>query len=142
MEHKEAKSYGIIPVYQNAEGNYLIPVVKNKLGHWGLPKGTPEEGETPLQAAHRETFEETGVKDIKVINHDAIEEKYSFELHGVFYDKTNHYYFGFIDEIPDSSKIDSLDIKWVDINEASDYLTHEAVKNVVTELRRRIKNGQ
>jgi predicted NUDIX family NTP pyrophosphohydrolase len=36
-------------------GNY------NRLAPWGIPKGLPDEGETLVQAAVRETLEETGV---------------------------------------------------------------------------------
>ncbi|GEM_PF-343490 len=31
-------------------------------GHWDLPKGGADPGETPLQAALRETYEETGLR--------------------------------------------------------------------------------
>lgn len=37
-------------------GNY------NRRSPWGIPKGSPDPGETLEQAARRETWEETGVK--------------------------------------------------------------------------------
>lgn len=36
-------------------------------GHWDLPKGHIEKGETPEEAAIREIFEETGIKDVEFI---------------------------------------------------------------------------
>lgn len=36
-------------------GNY------NKRAPWSIPKGLPEQGETPESAARRETLEETGI---------------------------------------------------------------------------------
>ena len=49
-----------------------VLLVKNRLrkeykeyydsGFWGFPKGHMEEGESPLNAAEREVFEETGFK--------------------------------------------------------------------------------
>ena len=49
-----------------------VLLVKNRLrkeykeyydsGFWGFPKGHMEEGESPLKAAEREVFEETGFK--------------------------------------------------------------------------------
>lgn len=40
----------------HASGNY------NRHKPWSIPKGMPDEGETPEQAARRETREETGVQ--------------------------------------------------------------------------------
>lgn len=44
------------------EGKLLLVKVKNLLGEvrWTFPKGHPEQGETPLEAALREVEEETG----------------------------------------------------------------------------------
>lgn len=61
-------SYGIIPVYKK-DGDYYILCVKNhKSGDWGLPKGTPEGDEKPLETAKRELREETGIEDIEIIS--------------------------------------------------------------------------
>lgn len=46
-------------VVRDDEGNMLL-ICRN--GRWDLPKGKVESGETLLQAALRETLEETGVK--------------------------------------------------------------------------------
>ena len=42
-------------------------------GFWGFPKGHMEEGESPLKAAEREVFEETGFK-VKSITEKPIAE--------------------------------------------------------------------
>ena len=44
----------------NADAELLLCHVTGQ-GHWDLPKGGIDEGETPLQAALRETREETGL---------------------------------------------------------------------------------
>ncbi len=37
-------------------------------GHWDFPKGNIEKGEKPEEAARREIFEETGIKDIEFLS--------------------------------------------------------------------------
>lgn len=46
-----------------ADGRFVLTARRNFKGdlHWGLPKGTIEEGETHEQAALREANEETGL---------------------------------------------------------------------------------
>jgi predicted NUDIX family NTP pyrophosphohydrolase len=46
---------GLEVLLVHPSGNY------NRKAPWGIPKGEPNEGETPEQAARRETLEETGV---------------------------------------------------------------------------------
>jgi len=41
-------------------------ILKSHKGYWDLPKGKLDAGETAKQAALRETFEETGIKDIEL----------------------------------------------------------------------------
>ncbi len=47
---------------------------------WGAPKGHLEPGETPLQAATRETLEETGIDDLHVVA--GFHREFSYEVTG------------------------------------------------------------
>jgi len=78
-----------------------VLLVKNRLrkeykeyydsGFWGFPKGHMEEGESPLDAAEREVFEETGFK-VKCISEKPIaESRYTIE-YGENIDKTVWFY--------------------------------------------------
>ena len=53
---KHEKSCGIVVFKDNK-----ILLVHHNLGHWGMPKGHVELGETDIDAAMREVFEETGI---------------------------------------------------------------------------------
>ena len=50
---------------KNPKGEYLF--IK-RFGIWDLPKGKIEKGESPQQAAIREVEEETGIKNLTIVN--------------------------------------------------------------------------
>ena len=47
--------------------NQEIAIVNQNHNSWSLPKGHVDKGETILDAAIREIYEETGIKDLKLI---------------------------------------------------------------------------
>lgn len=65
----------------------------NKKKYFFLPGGLIEKGETAVQAAQRETFEETGYK-IEVLPHVCITRDYRFEWNGQVYDCTTQFFAG------------------------------------------------
>lgn len=135
MRKIETRSYGVIPVFKNKDGFYILLVKNSKGGHWGLPKGTPEKDEKPIDTAKRELFEETGIKDIDIKIETTFEEKYDFGRNDFIYSKTNTYYLGFVNEMTKGNQLDEIDeLKWVKIDEAQNTLTHQAAIGVVGEL--------
>ena len=59
------RSYGIIPIAFPAAGGPLFLILR-AYSKWDFPKGGPEAGETPLQAARRELEEETGIREFEL----------------------------------------------------------------------------
>lgn len=62
----------VVAVILNSGGQVLVG--RNKRhgpGHWQLPQGGIERGESPLQAVHREIEEETGLERLEVLGRTA-----------------------------------------------------------------------
>ena len=55
---------GIVPARR--DGNGWKVLVLHARGEWDFPKGRIEDGEMPLEAAFRETREETGITDLEL----------------------------------------------------------------------------
>lgn len=56
-------------------------LLMHRLGHWDLPKGKMEKGETEQQSAVREVQEETGISDIRL--HEKLVDTYhTYEQNG------------------------------------------------------------
>ena len=60
---RKTKSAG--GVVQNPQGEVLV--VNQNNDSWSLPKGHIDEGETALEAAKREIFEESGVSELVLV---------------------------------------------------------------------------
>ena len=135
MKQVKTKSYGIIPIFKNENGFYILLVKNSKSGHWGLPKGTPQKDEKPIDTARRELFEETGIKNIDIETETTFEEKYNFQQDNIFYSKINTYYPGFVNAMTEGDQLDEIDeLKWIRIDEAKNTLTHQSAVDVVIKL--------
>ena len=65
MKTERAESFGGVVHRQTADGPEVIVVGRQDPGIWGLPKGTPNPGESMEQTALREVREETGL-DVEI----------------------------------------------------------------------------
>ena len=59
------KSIGAI-IFRREDGRIKFLLLKYRDGHWSFPKGHIEKDETEEQTLYRETFEETGIKNLKI----------------------------------------------------------------------------
>ena len=94
---KEEISAGIILFNNNERRKFLLLNYPSK--HWDFVKGKMEEGETFHETALRETNEETGIKDVELLDGFKEEIEYYFRANNqdihkkvIFFSRKNKNY--------------------------------------------------
>ncbi len=60
----------------------LVLIVNQNGDSWSLPKGHIDKGESPIQAARREIYEESGISDIKLLKKLGAYKRYKIGKNG------------------------------------------------------------
>ena len=117
-----------------------ILIVKNKRGDspedgmswWGYPKGHLDDEETPIKAAEREVYEETGFKVSAVGNKPIAESRYEIKKHGEPVKKTVWFYEMNVVESFSKEPDDEIEeIAIVPFEEAFELLAYEEDKKIL-----------
>ena len=90
MKVERAVSAGGVVVREGDRGPEVVICGRDSDGVWGLPKGTPDAGESLEEAAIREVSEETGLQ-VKIVKKIGVVE-YWFSSDGVRYHKWVHHF--------------------------------------------------
>lgn len=90
MPVEKAVSAGGIVYRSGPNGLEVVICGRDADGIWGLPKGTPDGGETLEETAVREVTEETGL-DVRIVDKVGVVE-YWFARDGTRYHKWVHHY--------------------------------------------------
>jgi 8-oxo-dGTP pyrophosphatase MutT (NUDIX family) len=107
-------------------------LLRDPYGNWGLPKGHLEEGESPAEAARRETAEESGLADlilhgpIKIID-------WHFRFRGRYIHKFCHF---FLFESPGGEVVPQADegitdYRWLGLEEALETLSYDNARGML-----------
>jgi len=104
---------------------------ESKKEYWGLPKGRIEKGENLEEAAKREVYEETGLKDIKFIDGFKEKEEYFFVREGKKIFKTVK--FLLMETKNEEIKIswEHLGYKWLLYDEAKEQISFKNAKEII-----------
>jgi len=137
MNNKIEQCYGIILIFKESKNMFLILERKGSNGDWTFAKGHQEENETPRETALREVEEETGIKDIEILNLPLISEKYEVKKEDKVNLKVNEYFIGYVKD--KGVKIQEKEIqsyRWVTFKEALNLFVHESRKEVLKQARK------
>jgi 8-oxo-dGTP pyrophosphatase MutT (NUDIX family) len=140
MATKTDISYGIIPIRRTISGWEVFLINQHsKIGnntYWAIPKGHPEEGETPQETALRELKEETGMITERILSEPTFELHYTFEFAGDQIEKTVIFFIGIMTEQPIA--LDPVEVReagWFALTDAVERLDYKDTKEVFLKAR-------
>jgi len=113
-------------------GEPQVLLIKDSYGRWIWPKGHIEEGEEPEDAARREVSEETGLKELKILDEIGRQE-YWFALKGERIFKTVYV---FLIEASANEKLhiqveEIRDGRWFSPEDALDTIEYEGSRDLL-----------
>ena len=134
----EEHSAGFV-VYHVQQGARRYLLVRHRGdGHWAFPKGRIEHGEAPGQAARRETREETGIEELKVIPDFRIESRYRFRRGDRQIEKSVAYFLAEAEGTEVRLSHEHSDSMWLGLVEARRVLTFSEGRRVLDEAEARL----
>ena len=124
-------------VVRMIKGIFHCLVIRDRYGHWGLPKGHLEHGEDSEQAALREVKEETGLSDLQMGSRLGVAD-WGFRTKGGSIHKLATFYLMYSEvgrPVPEF-KEGITECTWVPLHEAHDKITYENLCGVLQEAQR------
>lgn len=130
LKIKKENSFGIIPLKKMKNGWKLLLVQPHK-GWWGIPKGHAQADEDSKAAANRELYEETGLRIVRYLIEDPLQEKYRFSSGTFLIDKTVTYYIAEVEGEVVLQQEELKNFRWEPLEVAAKFATYEETKMVI-----------
>ena len=134
---KKEKSAGAIVFRKDKEPIYLLLHYEAK--HWDFPKGNIEAGETDIDTVKREIEEETGIKDIEIVNGFKEKIQYYFKFKGDLINKTVIFYIAKTSTKQVKLSFEHIGFEWLPYSEAIEKLTFKNAKEVLEKANKFLK---
>lgn len=129
----QEKSCGLVVLRDTPKGKeYLL--LHYPAGHWDFPKGHVEPGESERQTALREMEEETGIKDVSIIDGFRDTIHYYFRHDGQLISKTVVFFCAQTTENDVTISHEHQDHQWLPFKEAMARLTFDNAKGILQQV--------
>lgn len=133
MGMKKEQSSGIVVYYRDPQTKKLYYLLLHYIGgHWDLPKGKVEAGESLEQAAQREVFEETGLTVEPIANFSQNISYYFRDQGHELIDKTVTFFVGEVDRRDVRISSEHQGYAWLEIGPSLDRLTYNNARNLLS----------
>ena len=124
------KTHSAGGVVTNDEGRVLV--VNQHGTSWSLPKGHLDPGESSLEAARREIYEESGIRELELVRELGTYERYKIGVHGGD-DRSElkvitMFLFRTSEKVLRPMDPDNPEARWVERANVASLLTHERDK--------------
>jgi 8-oxo-dGTP pyrophosphatase MutT (NUDIX family) len=126
-------------VVRRSGDELLVLLIRDSYGKWGFPKGHLENGEAADVAAARETAEETGLNDLRVL--DALDTiKWRFQWRGQLVHKTCHFFLMESETEATSPQLAEgiTACRWTSFERAHELIAYANARDVLQRARERI----
>lgn len=130
---KKEYSAGVF-VFDKSSGAIKYLVLKYAGGHWDLPKGHIEAGETRKNAALRELKEETGLHALLLPDFEHSFSYFFRSKTGELISKTVYFYIGQALDHAITLSAEHVDFAWLTYHDALDRLTFENAKDLLVNV--------
>ena len=128
-------------VVVNKEGDVLV--INQRGRSWSLPKGHVEKNEIPIDAARREIYEESGVKNLEFVKELGTYRRY--KMNSEAKDDLSElkiitiYLFKTLDMKLNPQDKDNPEARWIKLDEVEHILTHPKDKAFFRKIKDEIK---
>lgn len=134
MRRASVISYGIIPLIRGKEGWQCFMIQHRKEHFWGFPKGHANPGETSVETAIRELFEETHLKVLEILDPTPLVEKYLCKEQEKLIEKTVQFYLATVSGHPKVDGEEVLQGRWLSLQQALGLITYPEGKQLMEEV--------
>jgi bis(5'-nucleosidyl)-tetraphosphatase len=140
MKIRQSTSYGVIPCVKEGKEWKVFMVQHQKNLFWGFPKGHAEKGETPLEAAQRELFEETEIEVLEWLREEPLLEQYVYQDKDGSVEKKVFFYLAITTEEFEVDSKEIVDGKWVSLKEAKELISYKEGLSLLSQIESILKN--